>query len=80
MKILDLNHSDTGKYICGAVEEEDDDDDEDDDNLVAVNGTVCLILQGEVSCVLLHVEYIVMSIATSPLINSCYCLHSFLEC
>ena len=59
LKILDLNHSDAGKYICGAVEEEDDDDDEDDDNLVAVNGTVCLILQGEVSCVLLHVDYIV---------------------
>ena len=59
LKILDLNHSDAGKYICGAVEEEEDDDDEDDDNLVAVNGTVCLILQGEVSCVLLHVDYIV---------------------
>ena len=25
LKILDLNHSDAGKYICGAVEEEDDD-------------------------------------------------------
>ena len=44
LKILDLNHSDAGEYICGAVEDASGNDMSD-----AVNGTVWLILQGE-SC------------------------------
>ena len=43
LKILDLNHSDAGEYICGAVEDASEKD--------AVNGTVWLILQGELCLV-----------------------------